>query len=94
MPQAKFAPLISSQDPGGVQAVANFPTVNFQLLQYIQSLGAIQFSEIRVTLLNWDTADALAPDFTPLDSGGGCVCDGKVNARFDGVIKHGDAIRS
>lgn len=93
MPQAKFAPLISRQGPGSVKAVANFPAINFKLLQYIQSLGDIKFSKISVTLLDWDAADAVAPDLTPLDGGGVWVCEGKVDARFDSVIEHGDAVR-
>lgn len=93
MPQAKFAPLISRQGPGSVQAVANLPAINILILQYIQSLGAIKVSKITVTLLGWDAADTVAPDLTSLDSGGGCVCEGKVNTRFDGVIEHGNAVR-
>ena len=94
MPHAKFAPLISRQGPGSVKAVANFPAINFKLLQYIQSLAAIKFSKISVTLLDWNPADAVAPDLTPLDGGGGWVCERKVDARFDSVIEHGDAVRS
>lgn len=93
MPQAQFAPLISCQGPGSVQTVTNFPAINILLLQYNQSLGAIKFSKISVTLLDWDAADAVAPDFTPFYSGRGRVCEGKVDARFDGIIEHGDAVR-